>query len=288
MATYGEIRFRLIKLLPLVDLDIIEGWINDRYQQILDRVDWRRKLVVSTFQTASEHSDGTISATAKNAAVTGSGTNWTSEMDGRMIRIAEGNEFYGFTYSSPTDATLDRGFEGSTGSGLSYRINQNVIKMPLDVRLVQSVESFETGARLQRLSLVELNALDPKRSKYGSPTYWCPYMDAHTDPPVVQIELYPVPTEVKGFRVEVIAEQDIPSGSSTTILPWVRPAALIAGVQADAAALAGNLAGASYYEAIFEKHVSEMGNIEARRRGAQSIRVDRSITGRNLRRLLKR
>ena len=42
MSTFGELRFRLSKLVPGVDLDLLDGWIMDRYQEILDVLPWSR------------------------------------------------------------------------------------------------------------------------------------------------------------------------------------------------------------------------------------------------------
>jgi hypothetical protein len=112
-------------------------------------------------------------------------------------------------------------------------------------------------------------------------------MDANTDPPVLQAELYPVPTEVKGFRHEGIAEQATPTATSTTILPWVRPSALISGVQADVAGFRENFSAAAFYEGKFESLVNDMANIAARSRGPTPMKMADRFTRHNVQRWLR-
>jgi len=87
MSSYGEIRFRLSKLIPGVDLDVLDGWIQDRYQQILDRLDWRRLEVVTTLSTEPEYAEGTVTVAEGSDVITGSGVTWVATMDGWMVRI---------------------------------------------------------------------------------------------------------------------------------------------------------------------------------------------------------
>jgi len=50
--TYGQIKLRLTQAFPGVSLDLIEGWINDRYQEILGELPWTRltvQTVITTF-----------------------------------------------------------------------------------------------------------------------------------------------------------------------------------------------------------------------------------------------
>ena len=287
MSTYGEIRFRLSKLIPGVDLDLLDGWIQDRYQQILDRLDWKRLEVVTTLSTEPEYTDGTVDVTGGNDSISGSGTNWLQSMDGWMMRINAEVSMYSFTYVSQTSGTLDRPYEGQTASGLSYRLTKNVYALPADMRALHRVASITNDRPLERVTPADLDRIDPARTQYGSPRRYAVYMDTATDPPAMQIEFHPAPVEREGFRVEGIAEEPMPTGASITVLPWVRPGALIAGVQADAALHAGDGGRAALYEAKFESLVRDMANIESRRRGPQQLRVSRLYTDHNLRRLLR-
>lgn len=273
MATYGEIRFRLSKMAPGTDLDILDGLIQDRYEEILDRLDWDRQMITSTLQTEAEYATGTLSATNGLTLISGSGTDWAAGHTGRMLRVAEQPQFYGFTQTSATAATLERAYEDDTVSGAAYRINRNVYTLPADVRKVVSVQSFELGTDLRRVTQAELNQIAPRRDSYGVPEYWAPYMDALTDPPVLQLELYPVPIGVAGFRYEAFTDVERPTWSTVSLLPWVRPAALIQGVLSDVRRTEGAVAQADSHERRFAELVANMATIAARRSGPVTMRA---------------
>lgn len=289
MASYGEIRFRLNKLAQAAgaDLDLLDGWIEDRYREILDELQWQRLEAQGALQSVAEYNTGTLTATAGSNAVTGAGTVWTAAMSYRIIRINNREEIYEFTRVTGTSGTLDRGYEGETGAGLSYRINKNVYQMPVDLRVLQEVSSAVTGGPLKKKSLGELNELFPRRSTYGNPLYYALYMDYPSDPPVPQIELYPVPTEATMFPYRYVYDAAAPSETSVTLMPWMRPGALIAGVQADMAALKGDFTAAGGYEARFQGLVAQMRRIEAARIGPQRIKTARSNIRHRVRRWLK-
>ena len=99
MATYGEIRFRLSKLARAqgVDLDLLDGWIQDRYLEILDALPWQRLEKQATLQTTAEYDTGTCDVTNGSTSITGTGTTWTTGMTGRLMRINNEETFYLFT-----------------------------------------------------------------------------------------------------------------------------------------------------------------------------------------------
>src|ERR1035441_8175333 len=142
--TYGQIRLRLSKLAPAVDLELIDGWIQDRYTEILDGLPWKRLEGETVIQSPASYQVGTVTATLGATSIAGAGTNWTSDMDGLTIRIGNNEEFYVFTQTDATDATLDRPYEGGDGGpGLSYRIDQNIFLLPADCRILRGVRSEE-------------------------------------------------------------------------------------------------------------------------------------------------
>lgn len=287
MATYGEIRFRLSKMAPGTDLDILDGLIQDRYEEILDRLDWDRRMITSTLQTEDEYTTGTISVTNGLSTVSGSGTVWDPTHTGRMIRINDEEEYYGFTRTSDTAGTLERPFGGDTSATATYRMNRNVYTLPSDVRKMVTLISFALGEKLQKVSQREMNDISPRRDTYGSPKYWSPYMDATSDPPVLQVELFPIPTELESFRYDAFTDVSRPSWSSVSLLPWVRPGALVQGVLADVARLGGSVAQAESHEQRFRELVGEMVIVAARRSGPSQMQTAKWLTAHESRRYLR-
>ena len=369
MATYGEIRLRLSKLAAGVDLELIDGWIQDRYTQILDALPWKRLEGETVIQSPPSYQAGTVTVEQGSNAILGAGTSWTAALNGLTIRIADGVEFYVFTQTDATDGTLDRPYEGSTNaisasavdaagtgyqpgdlfwiaggngaaagivqsvgaggtvatyaitntgngfavangaitttngagvgftlnitavgisSGLSYRIDQNIFELPYDCRVLRGVRGFHPPRPLTLVSPGELNRIAPGRLVYGIPRYAAATWDANTDPPLMQIEFYPIPASpdslgnTLSFAVDYIydAADLTSSDTSFSLLPWTRPAAIVKGVQADIAAWQEKLTLAQSYEAGFERLVKEMAMINALQRGPQALRLAPQLRGR--------
>jgi hypothetical protein len=273
--TYGQIRFLLTKALPGVDPDLLDGWIQDRYTRILDRLKWSRLELETAIQTVAPYQTGTVAVTAGSNAVTLTGGTWTTAMTGRAFRVDGRSEYYEFTRASATTGTLDRNYEGDTAAAATYKIVQFVYALPSDCRmLAANPRLLDAPAVLDRLSSRgELNASAPGRPSLGTPRVCAPYMDAASDPPVMQIELYPIPDDVYGIAVPYIAEQADLSSTSTTLLPWLRPGCLKSGVLADGQKHLKDWNAADRYERDFESQLTEMAQDEARRKGPQPMRA---------------
>jgi len=282
--TYGQIRYELTKAMPGVDLALLDGWLYDRYQAILDVIPWQRREVQSILQTTVKYATGTVAVTKGSAAVIGTGTTWTAGMTGRCLRVSGRSEFYEFTRTGDTTGTLDRAYEGSTNALAGYSIFQSVYLLPSDVVTVMDLRAIETPGNLTRVSLAQLNEISANREMFGSPVYWAPFMDDASDPPRAQVELYPIPEYAIGYPLVYQADVAPPSATTASILPWMRPAALKFGAKADERALAGDLDAAQWYEAKFKGAVAEMIGVETRRLGATPLRMAPWLTRHQTRR----
>lgn len=266
MMTFGELRFLISKQYPGVDLDVLDGWLQDRYKQVLSRVSWQRLEMRSMVSLVAEYNTGTVTATNGSTAIAGSGTTWTAAMTGRMVRFDAEQEWYEFTYVSGTSGTLDREYAGTTAAGKTYRINKCVYALDSDVRDVQRIGLLDPERPLEPSTTAVLDENDLNRNTYGTPQAWAYYMDQVTTP-VVQIEVWPVPTAAGTLSVAYVYDPAAPTSASTALLPWVNVAALKAGVGADALRHGKDYAGGDRLEIVFERLVSEMVNVESRRAG---------------------
>lgn len=276
--TLGEIRFQLLQRHPGISLDIIDRAVINRYQEILDALPWSRLDQEQAIVSTVEYATGTVDVSNGGTAITGTGTTWDATMDGRIIRIAASAEFYSFTFVDATSGTLDRGYEGDTDTELAYRINKNLFTLDSNVRKVNGVR-LATG-KLEYISPEELRALSPGRNSYGTPTRWTWAMDAESDPPQLQVELWPVPTEAETVYFSVTLDADgLEHGvTSTSMLPWTRPACLLAGCNAELYEVAGKLAQQDRAEARFGKLLSDMKRIECDRIGPARLRFSDHYT----------
>lgn len=291
--TYGQIKMQLQKLLPGVDQELIEGWIQGRYTRILDTISWKRQEAESVIAAPASYQVGTVTATQGSNAISSDGTTptvWTTAMNGRMIRIANGTEYYQFTYVSPTTATLDRAYEGASTTAAAYRIDQNVFLMPTTARIIRGVRPLHDRRRpLEMISPGDLSRVSSFRNIYGEPQYAVATWDNFSDPPQLQLELNPVPNspnnigQVLSWVIDYIfeeAELD-KDGSTATLKPFARPAAIMSGVMADAMKprpqWEGNVAASQLHEADYKALVEQQLMINAQQRGPQSIKLARHL-----------
>ena len=72
--TYGQIRLLLTKALPGVDEELISGWIQGRYQRILDTISWKRQEAESILQAPASYAIGTITATQGSSSIVSDGS----------------------------------------------------------------------------------------------------------------------------------------------------------------------------------------------------------------------
>jgi hypothetical protein len=266
-VTYGEIRYRLSKLLPGVDHDLIDGWISDRYTEILDRLKWQRRKKRSVIQTTAPYETGTITLTAGSTSVTGTGTTFTSAHTGMLLRVPHRNEWYTFTYASGTTGTLDRAFEGDTGT-FSYKLYKTLYALPADCRILGAVSNLQNET-----SITETGFLPDATT--GTPQACRKLMDNASDPPQMQIDLYPIPDAVYSLSVEYTAEETgfTAASTSTSLLPWLRPGCLVAGVEADGLNHLERFAAADRKAARFETLLRDMIRTEAANTPPKAIRV---------------
>jgi hypothetical protein len=211
----------------------MEGWIADRYAEILGVLPWSRTHVQAILRTTAPYDTGTVAVTEGSASVTLAGGTWTSGMSGRAFRVGTRNEFYEFTYASASTGTLDRVYEGPDDAAADYTVFQNVYPLPSDCRLLEddAFATFELGP-LQRFSRTELNASQPVRSTYGTPEIWASYMEDGSTPPRMQVELYPIPDAAIGIPFTYVAEGTALTTTSQILQVWIQPAALLEGVTA--------------------------------------------------------
>jgi hypothetical protein len=281
--TYGQIRMRVVKEAPGVDLALIDGYLLDRYVSILDRLKWRRQDAEVVLVTVAPYTTGTLLVTEGSAALVLTDGTFTAAMTGRSLRVDGREEWYEFTRVGATTGTLDREYEGETETAATYSIYQNIYPLPADCRVVNGITSAELGP-LGKMSRTELNATAAGRPATGTPRLFAPYMDNASDPPLTQIEVYPIPDAVVSLVVSYTAEASAIAGTDTTILPWLRPAALIAGATADALEHLENYQRADRQKLKYEEYLADMMRTESLARGPQPMRLANWMTRHNLER----
>jgi hypothetical protein len=310
--TLGQLRFHITKNAPGIDPDLLDGWIQNRYTQILDAIPWRRADVEAVLQTVAPFEISTVIVENGSTTVTlneidgmdpgampgdmgGDESAWdggavgmfTPVMTGRRIRIAARDEYYTFTFVSASEGTIDRPYEGDDDTASAYSIFQNIYQLPANARELRGMRVIsQSPGKIDMLSRAELDASAPHRIATGVPRIGAQYMDSATVPPVIQIELYPIPDDIYSIPYNYIVDQDALAGSSATLLPWARPSCIEAGVMADycRSPKVKDLASAREYEAQFGLLLEQMIQIATRQKGGVPLRMAQHYTQHRIRR----
>lgn len=288
--TWGELRLQLSKTAPGVDHDILDEFLNNRYEQVLEACDWKDARYHATIQTVAAYTTGTVTFTVGSANVTGSGTGWVTGQTGMKMYRPGDQVLYTFTWLTGTTGTLDRVYEGMPGDAAgktytasTYVLMQNVYQLPADVRSVLSILNPVTNLPLLRFSKEKLDEIGGPRTLVQDPESFADYDDsAEASPPVVhQIELYPPPQYARGYSVEYVHTAVGFDGGNTSgsPLPFVTQNVLLYGCRADLATYmaskvpkeaSAHLAVADRYEKQFQMELARILRLEHMQRRPQA------------------
>jgi len=278
--TYGELKLRLTQMFPTVGLDLIEGWVNDRYAEVLGELPWSRQNFTLTLATIAPYATGTAAVTLGSQNVTLTGGTWVTGMTGRAFRASGRNEYYEFTYVSATTGTLDRPYEGPTSAAAGYKIFPLTYALPSDCRLLAD----DAFSPLRRFSHGELNETDPTRVATGKPFAWASYMDDSSIPPLMQVELYPIPDTAIGIPFTYAGDAGDLIATSSIIQVWMQPTALIEGIVARVKRHLTDYAGSDRAEAAAKSALKNMRTSEAQGMAPAQMALDRYYTAHRRRR----
>jgi hypothetical protein len=272
--TFGQLKFRLTQMFPGVSLDLIEGWANDRYAEILGELPWSRLNVESRLVTTAPYAVGTAAVTGGSAAIVLSGGTWTAAMTGRAFRVTGRSEFYAFTRVSDTTGTLDRPYEGITAAAAGYSIFQHVYPLPADCRLLPDDAFSGALGPMTRFYHGQLNASDPSRLTTGTPTAWAMYMDDSSVPPRMQVELWPAPDTAIGIPFTYLGDAAPLTSTSAILQVWMQPTALVEGIVAKIKSHLKDYAGAQLAMVAAKSALANMRTSEAQGLGPANMQLD--------------
>lgn len=291
MSTWGDIRYRLAKEFPGLDVTVLSGWMQDVYRDILAHRRWKGLEKDGTISTTARYLTGTVAVTNGSTAITGTSTVWTSAMTGREIRIGGRNELYGFTFLSTTTGTLGRNYEGDTDTGLSYEILQRFYDLAADVgQVVDNLLDPESARPVVRTTQGELDSDAPHRPAAGDPFLWAPAPDSAevttaADPAVLhRVELYPIPTKAEAlpYRYRKLVTGFVFSAGAWNTggepLPWIDDTVIMAGVRTFARAHEKDYTGSIAATNDFTRLKNQLSDGESRRVGPIQISMDSRYT----------
>lgn len=277
--TYGGLKLRLTQMFPGISLDLIEGWCNDRYQEIMAELPWTRENVQAVLQTRAPYSTGTVEATQGSSAIALTGGVWQTSMTGLAFRVTGQNDFYEFLYTGPTTGSLDRPFAGPTVTKGAYSIYQTIYQLPSDCRLLEDDAFTSSLGQMTRFTHEQLSASDPTRAMTGTPNAWASYMDDQSVPPNMQVEIWPIPDAATALQYTYQSTGGDLVSESMILQVWLQPSALMEGICARAKAHMKDYAGASFHTALAKSALQTMRGAEAQGMAPAQMQLDRYYSG---------
>jgi hypothetical protein len=285
IMTWGQMRMQLQTAAPGVSADLLDEYLNTRYEQVLEATDWQGIVAHATVETQAAYQSTTDTATftVGNATVTGVSTAWTAALIGqKMYRPGDVPIYIVTAVNSTTSLTLDRVYEGVDGDAVGtvhgtspYVFMQNVYILPNDCATIISFLDPVTGWPMNRLTKDEMDLSAGTRTLIDDPTNYALYDDStETSPPVLhQIEFYPPPRFAKGYPLEYRRSVLAFDGGNTQgyPLPFISSTVLLHGCRADIARyLAAEdpklasvyLGQATQYEALFGVELARLLRVE--------------------------
>jgi hypothetical protein len=277
--TWGQLRLQLQTSAPGISLDLLDEWLNTRYEQVLEATDWMGLKAHATIQTqaAYQSATDTVTLTVGSAAVTGVGTAWTGAITGQRFYRPGDTAIYTAAQVSGTSLTLDRPYEGNGSNaagtvyaGSAYVLMQNVYQLPSDCRSVVTVLNPVNDLPMQAMTKDGLDASAGPRTLVNDPQCYAAYDDSpETSPPVLhQIEFYPPPLRARGCPMEYLRAALGFDGGNTSgsPLPFVSNSVLLAGVRADIQLHLKDFNAAKGYEAMYQEELARLLRVEHQQR----------------------
>lgn len=212
---FGQLWKRLLVYAPEVPLPLAQEFINTAYSRALAYGSWSGLRKETEFIFPGPYSTGTATVVQESAVVSGSGTTWTSAMQGRQFFIDAGPSYTIEEVTSATSLTLDRPYGGVDASGLTYTIQKVIVTAPSDMLALKSVRDMENNWKLRLdFKQEQIDAFDAQRTSVGTP--WMLATASPSSAGLVRYELWPRLGAAKTYSVRYLRKPGLLSVSTDT------------------------------------------------------------------------
>ncbi len=189
-GTWGDIRAELQDEFEDIGFDLLNRKIAAAYEDILGERDWSWLKKADVIRCEEKYDTGTIALTEGSTAIVGTGTAWTSALDGRELQIVSRGELYYFTCVDGTNGTLDRAYEGSTSATAAYVLFRRTYALSV---INKGLERVYNPRLLKNLEEKTRTELLNRPIMYGEPEFYAMAPSAGTDPVYKNVTFWPVP-----------------------------------------------------------------------------------------------
>jgi hypothetical protein len=179
LDTYRDIFGKVLLRCPDAGRELAADWVNNAFREIAEKRRWSWLFKFGQFEMPALYNTGTISATRGDNTITGSGTAWTGDMQGRQFRGGGVNSpIYTITQvNSATSLSLDTPWGAATNSGLGYQIYLAYVTPPSDFHAFVSLWDPQMNWQLYlNVQTAEIDQWDAQRANL-SQTYVVSFRD---------------------------------------------------------------------------------------------------------------
>jgi hypothetical protein len=201
-------------------INSVKAYVNDNYKWLANKYDWKWLYEKDTIVTTARYNTGTVTVTEGSATVTGSGTTFTSAMEGRKFKVTGFEEIYTIeSVDSTTQLTLDNEYNGDDDDEASYDIFEDEYSLPSDCDHIVSLVQHRHPIKLNLISLRELRRKIPAPDLTDTdPTHYAYYEPDSSGNQ--QIILWPPPYRQIVLNMDYkLLITEMVSDSSTPLIP---------------------------------------------------------------------
>lgn len=190
MATVEEVARHLAGISASDDeVLLVANWVNQRWKELANTTTLRQQRRMGVLTLLPPVQDGTVAATPGDKEIVGTGTSWTSDLEGQYIRLVA--VWYEIAYvQDATHLTLKAPFTEESTASMGYKIVQRKYRLEPKVRKLAAFRYQRTRQIIVPSSMEGLDSAFPGRITTAS----VPQFVSEVSPDVdgtKRVEVYP-------------------------------------------------------------------------------------------------
>lgn len=173
---------------------LVGGWVNQRWKELANTTTLRTLRRRGTLTLNPPEQEGTVTATIGDPLITGTGTNWTSVLEGQYIRLVA----VWYEIASVVNATtiiMANPFTENSSAGMGYKIVQQRYRLLPKIRKLAAFRYQRTRQIIIPSSMEGLDQAFPGRITTASTPQWIAEDSPDVDG-VKRVEVYPYPSRL--------------------------------------------------------------------------------------------
>lgn len=226
---------RVLVYAPKCPIPLAQEFINTAYSRAISFYRWNCLRKEGGFFIEAPYQTGTVTVTEGSTSVVGSGTTWTTDMEGMQFLTAGIAPYFTVVdVASATSLTLDRPYSKEDGVGLTYSIQQIYLEAPSDFVEFESVRDLVNNWSIRfDVPQAVLDTWDAQRTFSGDP--WLLSPAAPSSSGLRRYEIWPRPGASASLPFRYYSKPPLLSANSDTPIFPIRGDILVEGALSELA-----------------------------------------------------